>query len=244
MTDLQNIGHSPIGLPNGTCSHAQCEGTVEFGNNLRLNHVLYVPDLNCNLISLACLINDLQCLVTLTDKLCVIQDRTMRTLIGVGEQEDGVYIFRSPASAKACRVSAEGNYYLWHRRLGHASNKIISLLPGVSKMECQKFRDEPCDICFKAKQTRNVFPISMNKANDMFALVHCDVWGAYRIPSSCGAHYFLSIVDDYSRGVWVYLMAHNLRWLNFSKIFVLWPKLNSIGKLKWYEVITVQNLKF
>ncbi|KAH9753937.1 hypothetical protein KPL71_015258 [Citrus sinensis] len=55
-------------LPNGTCSHAQCEGTVEFGNNLRLNHVLY--------------------------------DRTMRTLIGVGEQEDGVYIFQSPASAK------------------------------------------------------------------------------------------------------------------------------------------------
>ncbi|KAH9685450.1 retrovirus-related pol polyprotein from transposon RE1 [Citrus sinensis] len=85
------------GLPNGTCSHAQCEGTVEFGNNLRLNHVLY--------------------------------DRTMRTLIGVGEQEDGVYIFWSPASANACRVSAEGNYYLWHRRLGHASNKIISLLP-------------------------------------------------------------------------------------------------------------------
>ncbi|KAH9718013.1 retrovirus-related pol polyprotein from transposon RE1 [Citrus sinensis] len=117
MTDLQNIGPSPIGLPNGTCSHAQGEGTVEFGNNLRLNHVLYVPDLNCNLISLACLINDLQCLVTLTDKLCVIQDRTMRTLIDVGEQEDGVYIFRSPASVKACRVSAEGNYYLWHRRL-------------------------------------------------------------------------------------------------------------------------------
>ncbi|KAH9705568.1 retrovirus-related pol polyprotein from transposon RE1 [Citrus sinensis] len=96
MTDLQNIGPSSIGLPNGTCSHAQCEGAVEFGNNLRLNHVLY--------------------------------DRTMRTLIGVGEQEDGVYIFRSSASAKACRVSAEGNYYLWHMRLGHASNKIISLL--------------------------------------------------------------------------------------------------------------------
>ncbi|KAH9659404.1 retrovirus-related pol polyprotein from transposon RE1 [Citrus sinensis] len=85
MTDLQNIGLSPIGLPNGTCSHAQCEGTVEFGNNLRLNHVLY--------------------------------DRTMRTLIGVGEQKDEVYIFWNLASAKACRVSIKGNYYLWHQRL-------------------------------------------------------------------------------------------------------------------------------
>ncbi|KAK9190783.1 hypothetical protein WN943_019393 [Citrus x changshan-huyou] len=143
MTDLQNIGPSPIGLPNGTCSHAQGEGTVEFGNNLRLNH-----------------------------------DRTMRTLIGVGEQEDGVYIFWSPASAKACRVSAEGNYYLWHRRLGHASNKIISLLPD----------------------------------------------GAYCIPSSCGAHYFLSIVDDYSRGVWVYLMAHKSEVAQLFKNFCAMAK--------------------
>ncbi|XP_026429105.1 uncharacterized protein LOC113325087 [Papaver somniferum] len=202
------IGFSSVKLPNGAYTAASCEGTVVFGKNMRLYRVLYVPDLRCNLISLTCLIKDLKCIVTLTDKLCVIQDRTTRTLIGVGEERDGVDIFHSGAQIMAHRVTTGENYYLWHKRLGHPSNKIISLLPGMNKVDCQKFLNEPCDTCFKAKQTRASFPISENKANDIFSLVHCDVWGPCRTSSSCGAHYFLTIVDDHSRCVWVYLMAH------------------------------------
>ncbi|XP_026387812.1 uncharacterized protein LOC113282888 [Papaver somniferum] len=202
------IGFSSVKLPNGTYSHAPCEGTVVFENNMKLYLFLFLPDLRGNLISLACLIKDLKCIVTLTDKLCVIQDRTTRTVIGVGEERDGVYIFHSGTLITANRVSAEEDYCLWHRRLGHASNKVISLLPCTNKVDCQKFLDEPCDICFKAKQTRTSFPFSETKADDFFHLVHCDVWGLYRTPSSCGAHYFLTIVDDYSRCVWVYLIAH------------------------------------
>lgn len=39
-----------------------------------------------------------------------------------------------------------------------------------------------------------------------FGLIHCDLWGPYRIPSSCGATYFLTIIDDFSRNVWIYLL--------------------------------------
>ena len=38
-------------------------------------------------------------------------------------------------------------------------------------------------------------------------MIHCDLWGAYRIPASCSAYYFLTIVDDFSRAVWIYLLA-------------------------------------
>ena len=31
--------------------------------------------------------------------------------------------------------------------------------------------------------------------------------GPYRTPSTCGAFYFLTMVDDYSRVVWVYLLV-------------------------------------
>lgn len=41
-----------------------------------------------------------------------------------------------------------------------------------------------------------------------FTLIHCDVWRRYHTTSKSGAHYFLTIVDDYSRATWVYLMAH------------------------------------
>ncbi|MCF8704075.1 DDE-type integrase/transposase/recombinase, partial [Corynebacterium sp. MC-02] len=57
-----------------------------------------------------------------------------------------------------------------------------------------------------AKKTRSNFPVSENKATHIFELIHCDLWGPNRTPSSCDAVYFLTIVDDYSRGVWVYLL--------------------------------------
>ena len=39
-----------------------------------------------------------------------------------------------------------------------------------------------------------------------FDLIHCDIWGAYYVKSFCGASYFLTILDDASLCVWVYLM--------------------------------------
>jgi len=45
----------------------------------------------------------------------------------------------------------------------------------------------PCDICFRAKQTRTKFVASESHAKDLFDLMHCDIWGAYRVPSLCGA---------------------------------------------------------
>ena len=44
---------------------------------------------------------------------------------------------------------------------------------------------------------------------DLFEIIHSDVWGHYTVPSSCGAHYFLTIVNDASRGVWVYLKENS-----------------------------------
>lgn len=37
-------------------------------------------------------------------------------------------------------------------------------------------------------------------------MIHCDIWGPYRVPSYSGARYFLTIVDDFSRGTWIYLL--------------------------------------
>ncbi|GAA0162877.1 transmembrane signal receptor [Lithospermum erythrorhizon] len=45
------------------------------------------------------------------------------------------------------------------------------------------------------------------RATWCFELIHCDLWGPYRTPSSCGAKYFLTLVDDHSRAVWVVLLT-------------------------------------
>ena len=38
-------------------------------------------------------------------------------------------------------------------------------------------------------------------------LVHTDVWGP-ALPSSGGYKYYVSLVDDYSRFCWIYLLKH------------------------------------
>jgi len=89
--------------------------------------------------------------------------------------------------------------------------------------------DEPCDICFCAKQTRCSFSESDSKASEPFELIHCDIWDAYHVPSTCGAHYFLTNVDNASRVVWVYLMHHKGEIGLFLQNFVVYAR-NHFGK--------------
>ncbi|KAH0722340.1 hypothetical protein KY289_005384 [Solanum tuberosum] len=90
---------------------------------------------------------------------------------------------------------------LWHKHLGHPSLRVTKLASNVIPTNDSEMMNKACDVCQRAKQTRDRFPLSENKACDKFELVHCDLWDLYRNLSSCGASYFLTIVDDYSRAV-------------------------------------------
>ncbi|KAK8575185.1 hypothetical protein V6N12_062861 [Hibiscus sabdariffa] len=86
LSDVRDMIGCPVGLPNGNQIAATKVGTMVFDNKLTLNHVLYVPILMCNLISLSQLLDETNCVAQFNDKFCVIQDRTSGMLIGAGEQ--------------------------------------------------------------------------------------------------------------------------------------------------------------
>jgi len=91
--------------------------------------------------------------------------------------------------------------------MGHPSSKILSKISSTIQLDSHsKHNDELCDGCLHAKKTRIPFPISENKASNCFDLIHYDIWDAYHIKSFCEASYFLTILDDASRGVWTYVM--------------------------------------
>ena len=75
-----------------------------------------------------------------------------------------------------------------------------------NKLEGCGTMNEFCDVCFGAKQTRLSFSISENKASECFELINCDIWDVCRTESMIGAHYLLPIIDDTSRGTWLYQM--------------------------------------
>jgi len=78
--------------------------------------------------------------------------------------------------------------------------KTLSFLPhsmGVARNKGEN-KGDICEICCREKKTRNQFLISKNNVKNLFDIIHCNIWGPYRTPSSYAAHYFLSIADDAS----------------------------------------------
>jgi len=73
----------------------------------------------------------------------------------------------------------------------------------------KKFSDcelNNCTICPLARQTRKPFPLSRNRAEDIFHLIHVDIWGPYKVPTYNENRYFLTLVDKHSKMIWIFLM--------------------------------------
>lgn len=204
---VRKISEVMIGLPDGDQVSACMEGNVELDNCLTLKNVLYVPNLKCDLLSLSQLLDDGNYLVQITNHLCIIQDQFSKTVIGVGKRRGGLYYFPLVSRRRVLQVGVKSTSSLLHNRMGHTSwevHKLFSKAMGNSSLEKL---NKACDVCHCAKHSRTSFSLSHNIANNCFDLMHCDLWGPYRKASSCGAHYFLTIVDDFSRAVWIFLLV-------------------------------------
>ncbi|KAK4392578.1 Retrovirus-related Pol polyprotein from transposon TNT 1-94 [Sesamum angolense] len=97
---------------------------------------------------------------------------------------------------------------LWHKRLGHISSKGLDLLHnhGILKEKLDKLSF--CDDCILGKHHRVHFPSTSKSMTSSCILeyVHADVWGPANVPTHGGNKYFLSIIDNFSRKVFVFLM--------------------------------------
>jgi len=134
--------------------------------------------------------------------------RTLRMAAKTGHNTTGSSppntIFSSSSSSNC---NAPGLDIL-HVRLGHTS---------TSKMQhislCKQFlshhtlsKSFPCDVCVSIKMQRLPFNKSTITTTSPFQLIHSDVWGPYKVANVCGAHYFLTIVDNFTRTTWTKLL--------------------------------------
>ncbi|CAL1377952.1 unnamed protein product [Linum trigynum] len=197
-----------VKIPNGTGVQVRSIGTTKLSDDLLLRRVLHVPDFQCNLLSVSRLTAELPVALIFLGDFCVIHDLPSKRLIGMGKHVDGLYYLRlfeqGHPVAHTVRQSL-GDTELWHSRLGHPSKSKLHLLEDT--LGCSFIHNnEPCRSCLRAKQTRDVFETSSIKTTSCFELIHVDIWGSYKTTSMSGAHYFLTVVDDFSRAVWVFLL--------------------------------------
>nr|GEV90989.1 putative ribonuclease H-like domain-containing protein [Tanacetum cinerariifolium] len=200
-TSNQVTSTAPVLIPNGDSIPVKGKGDCILPGGTKVNGV-YISDFKCNLLSVNRLCRDLQCFISFFPNFCVIQGLQKRNLIGTGRCQGGLYKMKMIQERKAMATTIE----TWHKRLGHASKgklaRVDFLETSINNL------DNFCDSCAKAKHTRLPFPSSSIKTNASFKLIHCDIWGGYRIPSYTRANYFLTIVDDFSRAIWIFLLKH------------------------------------
>ncbi|KAD6454947.1 hypothetical protein E3N88_09653 [Mikania micrantha] len=209
---------SPVTIPNGDIVPVEGKGSHLLQNGIRVQDVLHVPKFNYNLLSVSKLSRDLKCAITFFPEFFVMQGLRSRRLIGAGKCKNGLYQMGMIGKRrKAMMVTKD----IWHKRLGHAGDEKLSKINDLSSFSF-KNNEDICDSCIKSKLIRKPFPISTSKTNACFELLHCDIWGKYRTPTFSKANYFLTIVDDYSRAVWVFLLKHKYEastcLINFHKL--------------------------
>lgn len=64
------------------------------------------------------------------------------------------------------------------------------------------------------------YPLSSSHASPPFELIHMDIWGPYRVCSKGKYRYLMTIVDDYTRHTWVYLLQYKFDSLHTLESFL------------------------
>ena len=126
--------HQTVRIANGTRTKVVGTGTIHLSNTLILKSVLFVPDLDCNLISVSRLNHDLNCETKFLANSCVFQDLSTRKVIGSADFRAGLYILDVHPSSRhfsghQCQLShslkssshsnKESDIMMWHFRLDH-----------------------------------------------------------------------------------------------------------------------------
>ncbi|GJS95631.1 ribonuclease H-like domain-containing protein [Tanacetum coccineum] len=102
-------------------------------------------------------------------------------------------------------VSCHVSNNLWHNMLGHPADQVLNVLK--IDLNLTKFTSVSAyEFCHRAKQIRDPFPLSDHKSEKLGELIHLDLWGHYKVTSREGFKYFLTVVGDFSKAVWVYFI--------------------------------------
>ena len=121
----------------------------------------------------------------------------------------------SPQSAQsscfptALHVNKVNNWLLWHHRLGHPNNKVLTTaLYSVDASCILPITDSVthCKHCLNGKMHQLSFDKSGFKASKPLELIHSDVWGPAPTTSINDFQYYVLFVDAYSKFTWLFLL--------------------------------------
>jgi transposase InsO family protein len=191
------------------------------------HNTLLVPSLFSKLISMGQLTKELNCVILIYPDYCIFQDIQTKKILGRGTRRGGLYYLDTIKTGE-CLLSVDSTnskekIWLWHKRLGHLSFGYMQKLfhNFFIGLNNEQFT---CETCIKAKSHRSTYLANNNKKIAPFDLIHTDVWGPSPIMSKYGYRWYLSLTDDCSRMIWLYVLKTKAEVKKMFKDFITMVK--------------------
>ncbi|UZJ55598.1 hypothetical protein CBS101457_004918 [Exobasidium rhododendri] len=211
LSDVQPIPLEEIKGIGGTIKATEC-GTlclqVTCNRWITLSNVRVCEGLPVNLISVQQL-NSIGFNVDCGDNANVYDQVTRKTVFTAPRIANGLYQLQ-PVSGNPASAYSAATLTTWHHRLCHLNTDYIRTLARDGTVEGLDFKTGThslsCTDCLAGKAHKMPFPSSCSRASAPLELVHCDLL-SFGVPSVSGSNYLLTIIDDYSRKLFVYPIA-------------------------------------
>jgi transposase InsO family protein/adenylate kinase family enzyme len=195
-----------------------------------LHNVLYLPELQRNLLSLVHIRQQGHFVHMFGGKVEIRKDSdNMVVMTGI---EDGRLLKLNGTSSHTHTVAYLSHHdsgiipssLLWHARFGHINYDSLRLLRknGVSGFPTIPRKLKQCDACILGKHNKQPFHDSTSRACRKLELIHSDLCGPMHVPSANGNKYIMTFIDDYTRMCWVYLLKDKSQAFETFKNFHVW----------------------
>ncbi|RVW51035.1 Retrovirus-related Pol polyprotein from transposon TNT 1-94 [Vitis vinifera] len=190
--DVVSLGDVQISLPNGSV--------------WLLEKVRHILDLMRNLISVGQLDDEGHAILFVGGTWKVTKGARV---LARGKKTGTLYMTSCPRDTIAI-ADARTDTSLWHRRLGHMSEKWMKMLLSKGKLPKLKSIDfDMCESCILGKQKKvSFFKTGKTPKAEKLELVHTDLWGPSSVASLGGSRYYITFIHDSSRKVWVYFLKN------------------------------------
>jgi len=214
FSELDQSITGTVRFGDGSLVTIEGQGTVVFstssGEQQALTGVYFIPRLKSNLISVGQL-DESDATVEIKRGVMRIWDQHERLLARIERGCNRLYTLHldidRPLSLAA---RADDNAWKWHERFGHINFNALQQLAKkqmVYGLPAIEHADQFCDTCVLTKQKRTPFPAQAKfRAEHALDLVHGDICGPVTPATPGGKKYFLLLVDDYSRFMWLLLL--------------------------------------
>ena len=111
---------------------------------------------------------------------------------------------------------------LWHHRLGHPTNSVVSLMLHKANVPFTKSSlPTLCHTCLEGKFSKLPFPQHVNQSVIPFEIIHTDIWGPAPCISVDGYRYYTIFVDECTRHCWLFPL------INKSDVFATFVTFHS-----------------